>query len=58
MAEEPRQNKGRELVDHQVVEAPSNLIAGRPMADLLFCFFSGLRCDVLFFIVHVVRNKI
>ena len=36
---EPRQNQGRGLVDHKLVKAPpppSNFIAGRPKAALLF----------------------
>ena len=36
MSEEPRQKKGRGLVDRKQVEAPSNFIAGRPKATLLF----------------------
>ena len=43
MSEEPRQNKGRELVDRKLIEAP----AGRPKAGLLFWFFGGFRCGVL-----------
>ena len=43
MSEEPRQTKGRVLVDSKLVEAPS-LIAGCPKAALLFWFFGGLRC--------------
>ena len=35
-----------------LVEAPpSNVIAGRPMAALLFWFFAGFRCGVPLFIV-------
>ena len=45
MSEEPRQNLGRGLVDRKLVEAPSNIIAGRPTAALLFC----LLLNVLFF---------
>ena len=51
MSEEPRQNKGRELVDHKLVEATNNFIADRPKAALLFWFFGDFRCDVLLFIV-------
>ena len=43
---EPRQKQGRGLVDHKLVEAPSNFIAGRPKATLLFWFFGGFRCGV------------
>ena len=32
---EPMQNKGQELVDRKLVEAPSNFIAGRPKAVFL-----------------------
>ena len=34
---EPGKNKGRGLVDCELVETPSNFIAGRPKAALLFC---------------------
>ena len=54
MSEEPRQNLGRGLVDRKLVEAPppSNLIAGRPKAALLFLFwvFGDFRCGVPLFI--------
>ena len=33
---EPKQNQGRGLVDRILVQAPSDFIAGRPMAALLF----------------------
>ena len=39
------QNKVRGLVDRKLVEptpSPSNFIAGRPKAALLFCFFGDL----------------
>ena len=36
---------------------PSNFIAGRPKAALLFGFFSDFRCRVLFFIVNLVTYK-
>ena len=57
MSEEPRQNKGRGLVDHKLVEAPPpiNFIDGRPKAALLFCFFGDFRCGVLLFIVILVK---
>ena len=53
LSEEPRQKKGRLLVDSKLVEAPppSKYIAGRTMAALLFRFFSGFKCGVLLFIV-------
>ena len=37
-----------------IVQAPSNFIAGRPRAALLFWFFGDFRCGVLLFIVIVV----
>ena len=39
MSGEPKQNQGRGLVDLKLVQAPSNFIAGRPKAALLFRFF-------------------
>ena len=59
MSDEPRQNEGRGLVDHKLVQAPpppppSNFIAGRPKAALLFWFFGGFRCGVPLFIVMLV----
>ena len=51
---EPKQNLGRGLVDHKLVQAPSNFIAGRPKAALLFWFFGGFRCGVPLFIVMLV----
>ena len=41
----------------KLVEAPSNFIAGRLKAALLFWLFGGLRCDVPLFIVILVINK-
>ena len=35
-------------------QAPSNFIAGRPKAALLFWFFGGFRCGVLLFINMLV----
>ena len=55
--EDPRQNEGRGLVDRKLVEAPSNLIAGRPKAALMFWFFGGLRCDVWSFIFFMLDIK-
>ena len=57
MSEEPRQNYGRGLVDRKLAEAPSNFIAGRPNAALLFWFFDGFRCGVPLFIVIRVIYK-
>ena len=53
---EPKQNQGRGLVDRKLVQAPppSNFIAGRPKAALLFWFFGGFRCGVPLFIVIFV----
>ena len=36
------------------LKPPSNFIAGRPKAALLFWFFGGFRCDVPLFIVMLV----
>ena len=44
LSSEPKQNQGRGLVDHKLVQAPSNFIAGRPKAALLF--WSLLSLDV------------
>ena len=52
LSDEPRQNQG--LVDHKLVKAPSNFIAGRPKAALLFLFFDGFRFGVPLFIVMLV----
>ena len=57
MSEEPRQNKGRGSVGHELVEAPpSNFIAGHPKVALLFWFFGDFRRGVLIFIVILVIN--
>ena len=48
------QNQGRGFVDRKLVKAPSNFIAGRPKAALLFWFFGGFRCGVLLLIVILV----
>ena len=44
------------MVDGNLVKAPppSNFIAGRPKAALLFWFFGGFRCGVPLFIVILV----
>ena len=58
MSEEPRQNKGRGLVDRKLVEAPPVIfIARRPKAALLFWFFGDFRCDALLFMVIYVIYK-
>ena len=54
LSDERRQNQGRGLVDRKLFKAPSNFIAGRPKAALLFWFFGGFRCDVSLFIVRLV----
>ena len=41
----------------QLVEAPSNFIAGRPRAAFLFWLFSDFRCGVPLFIVILVIYK-
>ena len=44
----------------KLVEAPptpSNFIAGRPKAALLFWFFGDFRCGVLLFMAILVINK-
>ena len=38
----------------KLVEPPSNFIAGRPKAALLFWFFGGFRCGVPLLIVILV----
>ena len=53
------------LVDRKLVEAPpphappppSNFIAGRPKAALLFWLVDDFRCGVLLFMVTLVINK-
>ena len=49
MSEEPRQNKGRGLVDRKVVEIAH--------PALLFWFFSGFRRGLWLFIIRLVRYK-
>ena len=58
MSEEPKQDKGRGLVDRKIVEAPTEIfIAGRPKAALLFRFFGDFRCNaLLFMVIHVIYN--
>ena len=54
---EQKQNLGQRLVDHKLVQAPSNFIAGRPKAALLFWFFGDFRCGALLFMVILVIYK-
>ena len=54
LSDAPRQNQGRGLVDRNLVKAPSNFIAGRPKAALLFWFFVDFRCGLPLFIVVLV----
>ena len=63
LSDEPRQNQGRGLVDRKLVKAPppphspSNVIAGRPKAALLFWFFGDFRCGMPLFVVVLVIYK-
>ena len=50
------QNQGRELVDRKLAKAPSNFIAGRPKAALLFWFLGGLKGMYSYFFI-LVRYK-
>ena len=57
LSDDPRKNQGRGLVDRKLVKAPvppSNFIAGRPKAALMFWFFGDFRCGVPLFIVMLV----
>ena len=54
---EQKQNQRRGLVDRKLVQAPSNFIAGRPKAALLFWFFGDFRCGVLLFMIILVIYK-
>ena len=49
VSEELWRNKRRGFIDRNLVEAPSIVIAACYKADLLFWFFSGLRCGVRLF---------
>ena len=53
---EPKQKQRRALVDRKLLQAPppSNFIAGRPKAALLFRFFGDFRCGMPLFIVILV----
>ena len=57
LSDEPMQNQGRGLVDRKPVKAPSNFIAGRPIAALLFWLFGDFRSGVSLFIVILVIYK-
>ena len=54
---EPTQNHERGLVDRRLVQAPSNFIADRPKAAILFCFLCDFRCGVLLFMIILVIYK-
>ena len=64
LSDEPRQNQGQGLVDRTLVKSiplpPSNFIAGRPEAALLFWFFDEFRCGVplFIFILNIKIGKI
>ena len=53
------------MVDRKLIKTPSNLIAGRPKAALLLCFFGDFRCSVcrylslfvLFVYIEVGKNR-
>ena len=47
----------KQLVDRKLVEVPSNFIAGRPKAALLFWFFGDFRYGVPLFIGIIVIYK-
>ena len=46
--------KGEDWSSANKLKLPSNFIAGRPNAALLFWFFGGFRCGVPLFIVILV----
>ena len=46
--------KGEGWSTANYLKPPSNFIAGRPKAALLFWFFGGFRCGVPLFIVMLV----
>ena len=55
LSDKPKQNQGQGLVDRKLVKAPpSNFMAGRPKAALLFWLFDDFRCSVSLFIVILV----
>ena len=45
------------VLSRKLIQAPSNFIAGRPKAALLFWFFGDFRCGVSLFIVSLVIYK-
>ena len=47
VSEEPRQNKGRELVDRKLVEAPPPVVLLLAIQGWLFCFSSLVVLDVV-----------
>ena len=58
MSEVPNQHLGQGLIDSKIVESPSNFIAGRPKAALLFWFFGGFRCGLwLSFVIPVIYKN-
>ena len=61
LSDEPRQNQGRGLVDHNLVNAPSNFIAGRPKAALLFLllvdFSSGEPVFIVIPVIYKYKNR-
>ena len=54
---EPKQNQGQGWSTANKFKPPSNFIAGRPKAALLFWLFSDFRCGVPLFIVILVIYK-
>ena len=51
------QSRTKGEVHCKLVEAPSNFIAGRPEAALLFRFFGGFRCDMWLCFVRYKSRK-
>ena len=49
--------KGKGWSTANQLDSPSNFIAGRLKAALLFWFFGDFRCGVLFFMVTLVIYK-
>ena len=52
--EEPRHTKDEGWSIANLLKPPSNFIAGRPKAALLFWFFGGFRRGVPLFVVMLV----
>ena len=44
-------------MDRKLVQAPNNVIAGRPKAALLFWFFGDFRCGILLCIALLVIHN-